>query len=184
MRKYFTIFIKIRPKQVTKNQIYVKEHGYMDDIVFESYICSPSMIPPENAYLTLESKSIHWSKSRYRLAYAKAFWKYDFVKLKGTMAIISLEHRFCSEPVWKLEHYITFASSEKWDSKVNANHLPHSSLGNCVQAVLYGWVHYILCWENMINWFMGIVLIDGVNCYLHAGKNGLLLYYEWLESFN
>lgn len=61
---------------------------------------------------------------------------------------------------------------------MNANHLPHSSLGNCVQAVLYGCVHYNLCFENVINWFMGIGLIDGVNCYLYADKNRLLLYYE------
>lgn len=49
MRKYFTTFIKITPKQVTKNQIYVKKHGYMDDIVFKSDICSASMMPPESA---------------------------------------------------------------------------------------------------------------------------------------
>lgn len=72
MGKYFTIFITITSKQVIKNQIYVKEHGYMDD-VFKSYICSASMIPPESSYLTLEIGIIHWSRSRYGLACAKAW---------------------------------------------------------------------------------------------------------------
>lgn len=81
MRKYFTIFIKITPKQVTKNQIYVKEHGYVDDIVFKSSICSASMIPPESAYFTRESKLMHWSKSKASIC--KGILKVRLCKTEG-----------------------------------------------------------------------------------------------------